>query len=86
MGSGGNGGLLYAEILCSPDVATVEVRRSGGIRTAHIGDGPGVIIVSWRDGKQAEVVAFDAAGREIASLIPQHRNPHRPRRPDEGMG
>jgi hypothetical protein len=86
IGSGGMGGLLSAEILCSPDVAVVEVRRKAGTRTARVEDGPGLIVVSWRDGEQPKVVAFDATDQEISSLVPEHRSSYRPRRPYEGTG
>jgi hypothetical protein len=84
--SGGTDDVLSAEILCSPDVAIVEVRRKAGTRTARVEDGPGLIVVSWRDGEQPKVVAFDATGQEIFSLAPKHRNPRRPWRRDEGIG
>jgi hypothetical protein len=80
LGSGGGKGSLSATILCSPEVARVEVRRKQGTRSANVEDGPGLLSVLWSDEDKAEMVAFDRDESQICTLVPQHRVP------DRGLG
>ena len=60
----------HAVFLCGPDVATVEIRRKRGGRTADVRVGPGWLsVVSTKD-DPAEVLAFTARGLQTFSWIP----------------
>jgi hypothetical protein len=60
----------FAVFLCGPDVATVEVRRHRGVRTADVQGGPGWLAVVWAKDDPVEVVAFTAQGAQAFRWTP----------------
>lgn len=60
----------HAVFLCGPDVATVEIRRQRGVRTADVRVGPGWLSVVWAQDDPAEVLAFTAQGSQTFSWTP----------------
>jgi hypothetical protein len=54
----------YSVFLCGPDVASVQVQRSHGIRTADVSSGPGWLAVLWTPDDPAIVSAFTADGTQ----------------------
>jgi hypothetical protein len=54
----------YMVFLCGPDVATVGVQRSPGIRTADVSSGPGWLAVLWTPDDLATLDAFTADGTQ----------------------
>lgn len=52
----------YMIFLCGPEVSTVRVQRSHGIRTADVSSGPGWLGVLWTPDDLATVYAFIADG------------------------
>ncbi len=62
------GGLSHATILCLPQVYTVTIERSQGLRHADVSQRPGWIAIVWPDGDEPLVRAFDASGVEVHSL------------------
>lgn len=52
----------YMVFLCGPDVATVRIQRSDGIRTADVNVGPGWLAVLWTPEGAATVTAFGSDG------------------------
>ena len=70
-GHGGSDRLHYLTLVCPPDVAAVEVRRSEGTRRADVEHGPGYLVVLLPKDQHTEVVTFDSAGHQIHRFIPQ---------------
>jgi hypothetical protein len=60
----------HAVFLCGLDVASVEIRRRGGVRIADVRTGPGWLGVVWAEGDPPEVVAFAAQGSQTFSWTP----------------
>jgi hypothetical protein len=60
----------FAAFLCGPDVATVEIRRQRGVRTADLRVGPGWLAVVWAKDDPAQVLAFSARGTQSFSWTP----------------
>jgi hypothetical protein len=54
----------YMVFLCGPEVVTVRVKRSHGIRTADVSMGPGWLAVLWTPDDLATVSAFNTDGTE----------------------
>jgi hypothetical protein len=60
----------FAAFLCGPDVATVEIRRHRGVRTADVRVGPGWLSVVWAKDDPVQVLAFSAHGTQSFSWTP----------------
>jgi hypothetical protein len=60
----------FVVFLCGLEVASVEVRRQLGVRTANVGTGPGWLAVLWTRDDPAEVVAFAGGGEQTFSWTP----------------
>jgi hypothetical protein len=54
----------YQVFLCGPEVATVRVQRSHGMRTADVSSGPGWLAVLWTPDDPATVSAFNVEGMQ----------------------
>jgi hypothetical protein len=63
--------LKHAEVLCAPNVARVEIDKSGERRVAEVCSGPGWLIVLWLKGDEPTLTAFDAEGRQLDALRPE---------------
>lgn len=62
--------VCWAEILCSPAVATVVVDRPSDRRFADVAAGPGWVAVVWPEGAEPLVTALGADGEELDYLDP----------------
>ena len=60
----------FAVFVCGPDVATVEIRRQLGVRTADVRTGPGWLAVLWTKDDPPEVLAFTGQGAQTFSWMP----------------
>ena len=63
--------LQHAEVLCASEVARVEIDKSGLRRVADVSRVPGWLIVLWLKGNEPTLTAFDAEGRQLATLRPE---------------